>query len=154
LARDLWSTIQPDRVTAIVGSGGKTSLLFALAAACPHPAVTTTTTKIFMPSSGESPRVVLEDEAGPEFMGRLAGGLAGGGRVTAARGLRPDGKLEGLTGAFICRLADRLTDAFFLSRPTARPAGPSRPPGKGSRSFRTAPDWSSPWSGPRAWAVP
>jgi hypothetical protein len=135
----LWENIRPSRVTAIAGSGGKTSLMYALANSCPGPAVTTTTTKIFPPSPEQSPRVVLRDEAGDGWTDQLAGGLAGPGRVTAARALLPIGKLDGLGADEVCRLSDRLPDAFFLSRPTAPPADPSRPPGMVSRSGRPAP---------------
>jgi len=144
VAEELWAAVNPDRVTAIVGSGGKTSLMFALAEACPGPAVMTTTTKIYPPSPAESPRVVLAREAGAGFRGQLAGGLAEHGRVTAARALGTEGKLEGLTREEVCRLAAELTDAFFLSRPTAPPAGRSRPRGMGSPFGRPAPGWPSP----------
>lgn len=140
----LWSAVNPHRVTAIVGSGGKTSLMYALAALCPGPVVMTTTTRIHPPSPAESPALVLEDEAGPDFLGRLTGGLTEHGRVTAARARRVDGKLEGFTGEEVCRLAAALTDAFFLSRPTAPPAGRSRPLGRGSPFGRPAPGWPSP----------
>ncbi|MBU1740266.1 MAG: hypothetical protein KKC37_01895, partial [Proteobacteria bacterium] len=133
MAGELWPAVNPDRVTAIIGSGGKTALMSALAAVCPGPAVMTTTTKIYPPPPAESPVVVLEHEAGPGFRGELARGLAGHGRVMAARAMRGDGKLEGFSGRAVCRLAAEFTDAFFLSRPTARPAGRSRPPGPASR---------------------
>ncbi len=55
---------QPELV-AFVGGGGKTSLMFALAAALPGRVVMTTTTRIFAAQMSRAPAVVYEDNLSP-----------------------------------------------------------------------------------------
>ena len=52
-------------LVAFVGGGGKTSLLFALAAALPGRVVVTTTTRIFAAQMRLAPAVVYEDDLSP-----------------------------------------------------------------------------------------
>lgn len=52
-------------LVAIVGGGGKSSLMFALAAALPGRVVMTTTTRIFAAQIKRAPAVVYEDELSP-----------------------------------------------------------------------------------------
>jgi probable selenium-dependent hydroxylase accessory protein YqeC len=86
-------------VIAVVGAGGKTSLMFRLAAelsAEGDAVLTTTTTRIFVPAEGES-RCVVMGESLDEILGRCRECLKAGRHVTAAAGLLADGgKLKGL----------------------------------------------------------
>lgn len=86
-------------VIALVGAGGKTSLMFRLAAelsAEGDAVLTTTTTRIFLPDETESRCVVLDESPG-EILNRCRECLKSGRHVTAAAGLLADGrKLKGL----------------------------------------------------------
>ena len=80
-------------LVAFVGGGGKTSLLFALAAALPGRVVITTTTRIFAAQIRLAPAVVYEDDLSP--LGQLLdahGRCLVVGRVDGdkARGVAPD----------------------------------------------------------------
>lgn len=106
-------------MTAIVGSGGKTTLMFALAAEIRandgRAVITTTTTKIFPPRDEQSSNVVLSAGEADEVARALGPELEQHGHVTLARRLLPDvGKLEGLAPEVICRLAERFSDCHFL----------------------------------------
>jgi probable selenium-dependent hydroxylase accessory protein YqeC len=91
------------RVVALVGAGGKTCLMYALASELAlkrPPVVTTTTTKIYPPLSHESPRLLLQSED-PDLES-LPGLLANFGHVTVARSFNHDiGKLEGVSEAMV-----------------------------------------------------
>ncbi|MGO9571407.1 MAG: selenium cofactor biosynthesis protein YqeC [Desulfomonilaceae bacterium] len=102
---DIDSTI---RSVALVGGGGKTSLMYALArelVAHHETVVTTTTTKILPPKSDDSPCLnLLEDD--PELFS-LAAHLAEWGHVTVAQSRdRSSGKLQGVSAAIIRRCLD------------------------------------------------
>lgn len=87
-----------ERVIAIVGAGGKTSLMFLLAKAflqTGKKVITTTTTRIQHPDRGQSPRVVLLQES--DFFDKLERELALYHHVTIARHLLPENKLAGLS---------------------------------------------------------
>ena len=80
---------------SLVGGGGKTTLLYALARqlrAAGQRVITTTTTHIFPPTPGQSPLYLLAPGAQD-----LDAALAQHGHVTVARELLPQGKLAGLT---------------------------------------------------------
>ncbi len=91
------------RVVALVGAGGKTSLMYALAwelALKRPPVVTTTTTKIYPPLSHESPRLLLQSD--DPLLESLPELLAGFVQVTVARSFLHDiGKLEGISEAMV-----------------------------------------------------
>ena len=102
---DIDSTI---RSVALVGAGGKTSLMYALAremVAHHETVVTTTTTKILPPKSDESPwLILLEDD--PELIS-LAAHLSEWGHVTVAQSLdHSSGKLQGVSADIIRRCLD------------------------------------------------
>lgn len=86
------------RTIAVVGAGGKTSLMYALArelAGRHRTVVTTTTTKIFTPESHESPVVILLSvdpalHTLPQLVDQHR-------HVTVAAGKLPGGKLEGIS---------------------------------------------------------
>lgn len=126
------------RVTALVGAGGKTTLMYALAAsmvAAGEKVICTTTTKIFPPES--LPLLLTEqgedgggEEAARAGLARLAGaeeaGLARSAAliaaaladapclVLAARRLPDSGKLEGLSPVRLAALAEALPGAHWL----------------------------------------
>jgi probable selenium-dependent hydroxylase accessory protein YqeC len=90
----------------LIGGGGKTSLLFALAAELVgrgERVVTTTTTRILVPEPSQSPLAVVEADE-PELHRRLRVALSAHRHATAARALLPDGKLAGLAPEAVERL--------------------------------------------------
>jgi probable selenium-dependent hydroxylase accessory protein YqeC len=84
-------------MVALVGGGGKTSLMFALADElnlAGQPVITTTTTRILCPAPHQSPLLVLTSE--PGWRQSVRAGLSRHGHVTVARSTLPGNKLEGL----------------------------------------------------------
>jgi probable selenium-dependent hydroxylase accessory protein YqeC len=99
--------IRPGEVVSLVGGGGKTTLMFALArelASGGDCVVTTTTTKIFEPSSYETPLLLLETDEG-ELMRLLLDSLGEHRHVTLASGRLASGKLNGISPEFVVELA-------------------------------------------------
>jgi probable selenium-dependent hydroxylase accessory protein YqeC len=100
---------QSTRSVALVGAGGKTSLMYALAremTAHREKVVTTTTTKILKPESDESQCLILLADD-PELTS-LQAGLLKWGHVTVAQSLdRSSGKLQGASGDDIKRCMDQ-----------------------------------------------
>ncbi len=93
------------RLVQIIGGGGKTTLMFRLAAALQtlgDRVVTTTTTRIRAPSPEESPALLLEDE-----LGGLEAALSLLGHVTVVGHRRPDGKLRGVSPGLLTALLTR-----------------------------------------------
>lgn len=91
---------------ALVGGGGKTSLLFALAEECSRSGcrvVTSTTTKVWHHQAREAPRVLLR-YGDPTWKENLKNGLEETGHVFLAEGLLDSGKVRGISPA----LADEL----------------------------------------------
>ena len=85
-------------VISLVGGGGKTSLMFALAhelASAGEAVLTTTTTKIFEPSAAQTPHVIVTEQAAEllataeKLLGRCRHVTAAAGRLTTV------GKLAG-----------------------------------------------------------
>jgi probable selenium-dependent hydroxylase accessory protein YqeC len=97
--------IGPQEVVSLVGAGGKTTLMYALARQLAQGGglvVTTTTTKIMPPSPEESDALLLaEDEVALEE--QVA--QAQSGVITLARRLMGSGKLEGVSPELVDRLA-------------------------------------------------
>lgn len=92
---------------SLVGAGGKTTLMFALAgelAGRKGRVVTTTTTKIFPPGAEESPLIVT---GGREAFPRIREGLRRYACLTWAAALGPQGKLLGVSLSDVCRLWSR-----------------------------------------------
>jgi probable selenium-dependent hydroxylase accessory protein YqeC len=82
---------------SLVGAGGKTSLMFALAKDLQHrkkKVITTTTTKIFQPGPEESPKVIL---GGIDALKEIESGLALHGHITWAAESIADHKLRGVS---------------------------------------------------------
>jgi probable selenium-dependent hydroxylase accessory protein YqeC len=102
------------RVIAIVGAGGKTSLMYALArkmASGRKSVVSTTTTKIAPPKRDESPATILL-AMDPELRS-LPVLLKERRHVTVAASLTPGGKLEGIAVTTVKALLDE-ADAVII----------------------------------------
>jgi probable selenium-dependent hydroxylase accessory protein YqeC len=90
--------IDPPQILAIVGSGGKTSLMYALAEealARGLRAITTTTTKIFPPRPEQSPTVILTEKP-DDLIAEAGEALVEHRHVTVAAGQLDSGKLDGI----------------------------------------------------------
>ncbi len=101
--------IRDHRYVFIVGAGGKTSLMFALANALARAGrgvLTSTSTRIFPPTPDQSPCLVVEPD-GDRLIATLSATAL---PATAVASRRPDGKLQGLS----LPVLDRLRDAPFL----------------------------------------
>lgn len=83
---------------ALVGGGGKTTLLFALAnelARRGRRVITSTTTKIWFREAQRAPQVILV-ERNPEWRGELNGAVQRHGQAFLGRSLLDSGKVEGI----------------------------------------------------------
>jgi probable selenium-dependent hydroxylase accessory protein YqeC len=102
---DCFNITPATRIIAIVGAGGKTTLMYSLARemlSLGRTVVTTTTTKIFRPGKDQSPCLILLEEH-PE-LDNLQDCLAEFGHVTVARGHGvQQGKLDGVGDEIINR---------------------------------------------------
>ncbi len=117
-------------VVALVGGGGKTSLMFALArvlSASGQRVICTTSTKIYPPSVEQSQSLVLmhpEEKAFSRSLAELAEALALNRQATVAHGLVLQGemdstgcmsvKLKGLSPVMLDRLSGTFPDAWIL----------------------------------------
>jgi probable selenium-dependent hydroxylase accessory protein YqeC len=94
-------------VVSLVGAGGKTSLMFGLArelAGRGEPVLTTTTTKIMVPTLDQSPHLILSGSS-DEIVGRAREILRDASHISAASGLIPaQDKLAGLAPEVIDQL--------------------------------------------------
>ena len=98
--------INPGDVVSIVGGGGKTTLMFALAREISdggEKVVTTTTTRIFEPAEKETFLIVEGDETKIET--RLREALACHRHVTVATARLPGNKLKGIGPEVLDRIA-------------------------------------------------
>ena len=99
--------IKPGEVISLVGGGGKTTLMFALArelTSSGNRVITTTTTKILEPLSSETPLLLLEADE-QEMIGRLLQNLADYSHITLARERLASGKLKGVSPELVVELA-------------------------------------------------
>ena len=101
----LWDAleIRIPSIIAIVGSGGKTTLMFRLARMASEKGLktlTTTTTKIFHPSPEQSPLIILEEEV-DSLARELESQFSIFNPITAARAVWRQGKLDGLEPAVL-----------------------------------------------------
>ncbi len=95
-----------DEIISLVGGGGKTTLMFAIAheiETADDRVVTTTTTRIFAPSSAETFLIVEADEE--KLFSRLSRALENHNHVTLAAFRLPGGKLKGISPETVDRLA-------------------------------------------------
>lgn len=98
--------IKPGEVISLVGGGGKTTLMFALArelTSSGNRVITTTTTKILEPLSSETPLLLLEADE-QEMIGRLLQNLADYSHITLARERLASGKLKGVSPELVVEL--------------------------------------------------
>jgi probable selenium-dependent hydroxylase accessory protein YqeC len=94
----------PRELISLVGAGGKTTLMFALAGELRvrnSRVVTTTTTKIYPPAPEESPRLLL---GGPEIFPSIKEELIRCGQITWASGRSAGNKLLGSSPADLAQL--------------------------------------------------
>jgi probable selenium-dependent hydroxylase accessory protein YqeC len=100
--------IRRGEVISLVGGGGKTTLMFALArelASGGDCVVTTTTTKILEPSPSETPLLLLETDE-DELMRLLLVNVDGYRHITLASERLSSGKLNGISSEFVVKLDD------------------------------------------------
>jgi len=99
--------IQPKELVSLVGAGGKTTLMFALARELSDNkglVITTTTTKIFPPSSSDTPSLIVSREE-KEIVDFISKNASKVGHVTiASRLLADSGKLQGISPLLVSRL--------------------------------------------------
>ncbi|MFH1059080.1 MAG: selenium cofactor biosynthesis protein YqeC [Pseudomonadota bacterium] len=96
-------------LTAIIGGGGKTTLLWSLAgelAAAGAPVVATTTTHIYPPLGRQAAGLWLCGDAIPDAAA-VSRRLAGGGPLCLASGRTSAGKLRGISAAQVAGLLDQ-----------------------------------------------
>ncbi len=99
--------IADKEVICLVGGGGKTTLMFALAkelATAGSCVITTTTTKILEPSPSETEKLILNDDE-DALMRQLLKEINNCRHVTVAREKLPSGKLTGITTRMAAALA-------------------------------------------------
>jgi probable selenium-dependent hydroxylase accessory protein YqeC len=99
--------IENHKVISLVGGGGKTTLMFALArelASYERQVITTTTTKIYKPSHLESPHVLISEVDEEIIEGFLQNKIKTK-HVTIASEILASGKLNGITPGLIDKLA-------------------------------------------------
>jgi probable selenium-dependent hydroxylase accessory protein YqeC len=113
---------------SLVGAGGKTTLMFALAgelAARKGRVVTTTTTKIFPPGAEESPLLVT---GGREAFPRIRAGLRRHACLTWAAASGPPGKLPGVTLPDLARLWGRKWVDYIIAEADGSAQQPLKAP--------------------------
>ncbi len=121
-----------ERIIAIAGAGGKTSLMFALAHELRERGervITTTTTRIRVPERQQSENLVLRSDGG--CRDRLEDGLAQTGHVTLAEQRLPGDKLQGIDCATLAAIfAASSADRLIVEADGARTL-PLKAPGEG-----------------------
>lgn len=99
--------IRPREVVSLVGGGGKTTLMFALAqelASTGQSVITTTTTRIFEPSAPDACLILEPSEE--KMLTRLLRELGRHRYITLASERLPSGKLKGISPELVARLAE------------------------------------------------
>jgi probable selenium-dependent hydroxylase accessory protein YqeC len=108
--------IEPGEVISLVGAGGKTTLMFALArefVACGESVVTTTTTKILYPSPGETPLVIVEADE-ERLLNAFLRSVNRYRHVTLARERLSADKLNGVSQELIIKLAGITPESYII----------------------------------------
>src|SRR4030043_310016 len=101
-------SIKPGEVVSLVGGGGKTTLMFALArelATGGESVITTTTTKILEPSPAETPLLIVEADE-QLMLSAVLHSLGKYRHITLAREKLPSGKLIGISPELVVKLAE------------------------------------------------
>ena len=108
--------IKPGEVVSLVGGGGKTTLMFALArelASGGKTVITTTTTKILEPSPAETRLLLLEADE-EEIVGALLQNVDKYRHITLAREKLSSGKLNGVSSELVARLAELKLASYII----------------------------------------
>lgn len=108
-------SIHRGEVISLVGGGGKTVLMFALAcelAATGESVITTTTTRILEPSAPETPLILEPDE--DKMLALLLGELDKYRHITLATERLPLGKLKGISPGLVNRLAELKQASYII----------------------------------------
>ncbi|MFC2067456.1 selenium cofactor biosynthesis protein YqeC [Chloroflexota bacterium] len=108
--------IQTTEVISLVGSGGKTTLMFALArelAATGRLVITTTTTKILEPSPFQTPLLIVEPNE-EKLIRAYLNNTNKYNHITLAREKLASGKLGGINPELVIRLAELKTVPYII----------------------------------------
>jgi len=100
--------IKPGEVISLVGGGGKTTLMFALArelASSRKSVITTATTKILEPSSTETPLLIVEADE-QQMVRTLLQNVDKYRHITLASEKLSSGKLNGVSPGLVAKLAE------------------------------------------------
>ena len=119
-------------IISLVGAGGKTTLMFALARELRErgrTVITTTTTKISEPLAEEAPCLVIEADEAPAIA-LIKDGLSRDGHCTFAARRFPGGKIGGADPAFIQRLAQEQTADYIIVEADGARRLPLKAPGE------------------------
>jgi probable selenium-dependent hydroxylase accessory protein YqeC len=116
---------------ALVGAGGKTTLMFALASELQRKGrhlITSTTTKVWYEEALQAPGVLFA-EANASWVKELKAGLATGGHVFLGKSLIKSGKVDGIVPSLADRLFQQTEVEYLLveadgsaGRPVKAPA--------------------------------
>jgi len=123
--------IKPGEVISLVGGGGKTTLMFALArelASSGSCVVTTTTTKIFEPLPSQTPLLLLGTDE-EEMIKSLLQNMHKYRHITLAREKLPSGKLEGISPDLVGRLARMNRVSYIIVEADGAACRPLKAPG-------------------------
>lgn len=121
--------IRPGAVISLVGGGGKTTLMFALAheiEAAGEKVVTTTTTRILEPLESETFLIVEADEK--ELVNLLPGALDYHPHITLAAFRLPDGKLKGISSQTVDRMAASKLVPYIINEADGSAGKPLKAP--------------------------
>ena len=115
-------SLKKREMVSLIGSGGKTTLLYLLAGELARrgwKAILTTTTHLKKPDGEDLPLILEEDEE--TLLGRVRETLQEFPSVLAARSCSPEGKLDGLGGDVIDKLLNLAeTDVVLVEADGAR----------------------------------
>jgi len=123
--------IKPGEVISLVGGGGKTTLMFALArelASRGSHVITTTTTKIFEPFPSQTPFLLLETDE-EKITKSLVQNMDKYRHITLARERSSSGKLEGISPDLVVRLARINRGAYIIVEADGAAHRPLKAPG-------------------------
>jgi probable selenium-dependent hydroxylase accessory protein YqeC len=101
---------------ALVGAGGKTALMFALASELRRKGkhlITSTTTKVWHEQALQAPRVIFAD-TDPSWVEKLKTELATAGHVFLGRHVLESGKVKGIEPSLLDRLFQELKVDYLL----------------------------------------
>lgn len=108
--------ITDGEVISLVGGGGKTTLMFALARELARDnklVISTTTTKILEPSSTETPLLLLEDDEN-KMVKLLLQHMADYRHITVASEKLPSGKLLGISPTLVIKLVELKPVSYII----------------------------------------